>query len=352
MNELALLLVAPVLAGLGALVFIVLLTPFAQRFRLLDIPDNRKLHNAPVPMVGGLAIYLVIVSGFALFDPPIKAHWFAFALTLLLGVGLLDDAFGLGIKTRIFAQFIGSLVMVFGADLSIQSVGLGLPWDGALGLLGVSITLFAVIGLTNGFNMVDGIDGLASGHLLIGILSLVGIQVWMFGGVHQGIWLSVLFAAVFGFWLVNMSLTPLKQVFLGDSGSLLLGFIMSWLLVYYSQAPVARIEPVAALWCVSLPVMDTLVVIVRRLKNRRSPFSSDRNHLHHLLVDQGVHPTKALGCILLFATVVNLVGILATYHISPVFGFFTFACALLLFGYFMLHPEFERRLLLKVGLIE
>lgn len=339
------------LAGIGAFVLILVLTPFADKLRLIDRPDARKSHASPVPMVGGLAIYLILLSGFILVDPPLKAGWFMFALTLLVITGLLDDAFGLGVKTRIAAQCCGTAVMIFGAGLSIESLGVGVQGDGTLGMVGICFTFFAVVGLTNGFNMADGIDGLAAGHLLVGLASLTGIQLWTVGSIYQAEWLSLLFSAVFAFWLVNMSLTPFKRVFLGDSGSLLLGFTMSWLLIYYTQAPVDRVKPVAALWCVTLPVFDTIVVIVRRLRNKCSPFSSDRNHLHHLLVDQGVRPPVALALIMFAATILNCVGIVITYFVSDLIGLFAYCFALLGFSYLMLHPDAERRLLRKAGLL-
>lgn len=162
----------------------------------------------------------------------------------------------------------------------------------------------------------------------------------------------MLFSAVFAFWLVNMSLTPLKRVFLGDSGSLLLGFTMSWLLIYYTQEPINLVEPIAALWCVTLPVFDTVVVIARRLKNGFSPFRSDRNHLHHLLVDQGVRPSIALALILVGSIIVNAAGITVTFMVNPLIGFGCYCVAFLGFAYLMLHPEVERRLLLRTGLIQ
>ena len=340
------------LAGVGAVLLILVLTPFADRLRLIDRPDLRKNHASPVPMVGGLAIYLILLAGFVLVAPPLKAGWFMFSVTFLVIIGLLDDAFGLGVKIRIGVQCLSAALMIFGSGLSIQSLGLGFVGDGSLGVIGICLTMFAVVGLTNGFNMVDGIDGLAAGHLLIGIASLAAIQVWIIGDVYQMEWLSLLFSAVFAFWLVNMSLTPLKRVFLGDSGSLLLGFTMSWLLIYYTQEPINLVEPIAALWCVTLPVFDTVVVIARRLKNGFSPFRSDRNHLHHLLVDQGVRPSIALALILVGSIIVNAAGITVTLMVNPLIGFGCYCVAFLGFAYLMLHPEVERRLLLRTGLIQ
>jgi len=343
----------PLLAGLASLVFILVLTPFAERLRLIDEPDQRKRHGTSVPMVGGIAIYLVILSAMMVFDPPQKLAWLMLSGSLLVAVGALDDAFGLGVKTRFAAQVLASVLMVVGSGLWIQSLGLefgGLtsiaPW------LGIAFTVFAMVGLTNGFNMVDGIDGLASGHMLIG-LATVGLTLFnVHGYVHQMEWLVVLFSAVFAFWLVNLSLTPLMRVFLGDAGSLLLGFIMGWTLIYYTQKPVALLHPTEALWCVTIPVFDTVVIIARRLKNKRSPFAPDRNHLHHLLVDIGIQPSVTLALILGLSMLLNAFGIWITYAISPEASLVAYGILLVGFGYATLHPSIERQIALKLRLID
>jgi UDP-N-acetylmuramyl pentapeptide phosphotransferase/UDP-N-acetylglucosamine-1-phosphate transferase len=242
-------------------------------------------------------------------------------------------------------------VMIAGGSFSIRSFGIDL-WglDAVAVWLGIPITIFAVVGLTNGFNMVDGIDGLASGHMLVGLGSVCLTLYLTRGQVHQLEWLLILMSAVFAFWLVNLSLTPLKPVFLGDAGSLLLGFVMAWTLIYYTQKPVALMHPVAALWCVTIPVFDTLVVIARRIKNKRSPFAPDRNHFHHLFVDMGMKPGVALASILGLAIVVNAFGVWMTYAISPVASLIAYGLFLMVFGFGMLHPSIERRLALKLRL--
>ena len=343
----------PILTGLASLVFILVLTPFAERLRLLDHPDHRKRHQNPVPMVGGLAIYLVILSAMMVLDPPQKLSWLMLSVSILVAVGALDDAFGLGVRTRFASQILAALVMIAGGSFWIRSLGVDL-WglDAVAVWLGIPITIFAVVGLTNGFNMVDGIDGLAAGHMLVGLGS-VGLTLYFTRGqVHQLEWLLILMSAVFAFWLVNLSLTPLKRVFLGDAGSLLLGFVMAWTLIYYTQKPVALMHPVAALWCVTIPVFDTLVVIARRIKNKRSPFSPDRNHFHHLFVDMGIKPGMALALTLGLAIVVNAFGVWMTYAIAPVASLIAYGLLLMVFGYGMLHPSIERKLALKLRLID
>ena len=343
----------PILTGLVVFVFISVLTPFADRLRLLDRPDHRKRHNTPVPMVGGLAIYLVIVSAMMISDPPEKLYWLMLSISILVATGVLDDAFELGVTVRFVSQIFAAVVLIAGDSFWIRSLGIDL-WglDSILVWFGIPITIFAMVGLTNGFNMVDGMDGLASGHTLVGLGSVCLTLYVTRGQVHQLEWLLTLMSAVFAFWLVNLSLTPLKRVFLGDAGSLLLGFVMAWTLIYYTQKPVALMHPVAALWCVTIPVFDTLVVIARRIKNKRSPFSSDRNHFHHMFVDMGMSSGVALALILGLATVLNAFGVWMTYAISPAASLSAYCLLLMGFGYGMLHPSIERKLALKLRLIK
>ena len=248
------LLVIPLLSGLAAFVLILVLTPFASKMRLLDFPDHRKRHREPTPMVGGIAIYLVLMAVLLVVSPPAKLAWMMASATVLVVIGFLDDVFDLGWRTRIAAQFGATCLMIFGSGLYIETLGFNVWGLDQLGWFGIGLTIFAVLCLTNGFNMLDGVDGLASGHVLVVIGSLAVVQLLNHGTLVQPLWLSVLAAVVFAFWLVNMSLTPLKKVFLGDAGSLLLGFVVCWLLVYYSQKPIAAVVPAAVVAAAALAV--------------------------------------------------------------------------------------------------
>lgn len=336
--------IGPVASGFLALLLIVLLTPFAKVLRLVDEPTSRKRHLTPVPMVGGIAIYLAILATALVTEPPEKLEWLIAAGSLLVLVGFLDDVFELGIRIRFFAQLISTLIMLIGADLSISSLGLRWLEQDSLGFIGIILTIVAVVGLTNAFNMSDGIDGLAAGHSLICLLFIAAIMVFVNGQIWHLEWLMIFGSACLAFWLVNMAFTPLKRVFLGDAGSLYLGFIMAWMLIYFSQEPIARIEPVAALWCVAIPVWDTLIVSARRIKNGRSPFLSDRTHLHHILVDQGIEPRIAVFLILGLSVIVNTAGLLITYHTNPTLGLLVFIASILGFGLVMFRPGIEHRL--------
>ena len=133
---------------------------------------------------------------------------------------------------------------------------------------------------------------------------------------------------------------------------MLLGFVMGWTLIYCSQEPIGAIHPVAALWYVSVPVWDTVVVIARQVKNRRSPFEPDRNHLHHILVDLRMRPGVVLAVILVGLAMVGAFGVLLTYIASPLVSLITFCGFMITFGYGMLHPAIEKKLAIKLGFLQ
>lgn len=328
----------PIIAALAALFFLLILTPLAKRLSLMDIPDNRKRHGMAVPTVGGLAIYLVMLMAIFILDFPDKLSWLLISGSILVVTGSLDDAFGLGIKIRFLSQIFAALIMVFGGGLLIQKLGLdtldsvGLPHT-----FGLALTIFAVVGLTNAFNMVDGIDGLAIGHAFIAISTVALTLYFSQGSVLHSEWLGILLGAIFSVWLVNLSLTPFRRVFLGDAGSILLGFTVAWILVYYSQKPISLISPVSALWCVTIPVFDALTVIMRRVRVGRSPFSADRSHLHHILIDSGLSTYATLIIILVGSSLLNLVGVLLTYQLSPGAGLIFYAATFIGYEIFMLN---------------
>ena len=170
------LLMIPLLSGLAAFVLILILTPFASKMRLLDLPNERKRHREPTPMVGGIAIYLVLMAVLLLVSPPAKLAWMMASATVLVVIGFLDDVFDLGWRSRLAAQLGATCLMIFGSGLYIESLGFNVWGLDQLGWFGIGLTIFAVLCLTNGFNMLDGIDGLASGHVLVVIGSLAVVQ--------------------------------------------------------------------------------------------------------------------------------------------------------------------------------
>lgn len=296
-----------------------LLTPIAEQTGLVDLPNERKVHKSPVPLVGGICLYVALALAAIIFDAPAKVLWFLMALSILVVAGALDDAIGLGVWTRFAIQAVAAFMMIILGDLRIETIGLGeLGWSELGHWASLLFTLVTVVGLSNAFNLVDGIDGLASGHALVGLLS-VGVTLYLIHGfIHNLEWLTIVVSSTFGFFVVNLSMTPLRKVFLGDAGSLLLGFTMAWVLIYYTQKPVSLVHPVAALWCVAIPVYDTLIVMLRRLKNGSSPFSPDRGHMHHFLISLGLSETTTLIVVLCAAIVLSVSGMSVLYIFGPI----------------------------------
>lgn len=282
----------------------------APQLGLLDHPgERRKVHRHAIPPIGGIAIFAGILAGTALTDPMTAAHCYALGgAALLVLVGAWDDRFGLGPKTRLLAQIGATLLLTLGGGVTLTSLGdpLGLgPIE--LGDFALPFTIFAMVGIINAVNMLDGIDGLAGGLTLItlGTLLLIAPEI----GPVQVLMLTTL-AALIPYLVCNLELFGFTRhkVFLGDAGSLLLGYLLVWALID-SANHTGGILPVTALWLVAIPLMDTLAVMGRRLSQGRHPFSADRGHLHHLLARTFHSPRKALVLILLLTGLLAGIGV-------------------------------------------
>ncbi|MHB8668270.1 MAG: MraY family glycosyltransferase [Burkholderiales bacterium] len=308
---------APLLAavlGFGVtLALIRLLVPRAQRYGLVDHPGaGRKDHDDPTPTVGGLAI----VAGLALtalltqfagqIHPAFWAGLFLIALT-----GTLDDLFDLQPTIKFAAQIAAALLMVYWGGLVLHSLGdLVSEHPLLLGQTAVALTVFAVIGVVNAINLCDGADGLAGGLVFIAVfwIALMGAVSANAGTLALSLGLLGCIAAFLAF---NLR-TPWRAraaVFLGDAGSLSLGFALAWLTVDAAQPRAPLFAPVTAIWLVAIPISDTIVCMTRRLAKGQNPFRADRTHLHHILIDLGMSARDAVALILLIAFVLAAAGV-------------------------------------------
>ncbi len=298
-------------ACLCSLISCYLLRPLAINYGLVDKPGGRKLHEDHIPLVGGIAMYmgLIITSVFVARQPILHPSFWC-ALTLLVGVGLLDSRYDIRASKKMACQALAGVMMVVWGGNLLSSFG-NLFGNGniTLGYLAPLITIFCVVGLINAVNMMDGMDGLAAGITLI---SLLGFAL---AGKHlsQTHLLAILIIAssVFGFWLLNMRLPTRKKakVFMGDAGSMMLGFIIAWLAVDLSQGNDNAIRPVTALWLIGLPLMDTVRLILTRTLNGKHPFSADNEHLHHILLRSSGSHSRTVWLMLGLSFAMALVGI-------------------------------------------
>lgn len=274
-----------------------LLKPLAHRFDLLDHPKGRKDHSEPTPVIGGLAMFTGFLLAFLAVDSmtdPIAA--FAVASLLLIAIGLYDDKHDLRWYWRILAQVVAALIIIYWGGVRVQQLGplFGLG-DASLGVLSVPFTVFATVGLVNAMNMIDGADGLAGSLGLAAMLMLAAASVYA-GNTVLASRVLMLAGALGGFlvWNVRLPWRLRAHAFLGNAGSAFLGLVIAWVSFRLTQNPGHPVNPVLALWLLPIPVMDCLVLIVRRLREGRSPFAAGRDHIHHIMQDAGFGPARMM----------------------------------------------------------
>ena len=272
-------------------VLLKILQPVARNIGLVDIPSDRKDHTGEVPLTGGLAMFLGL--GFALLtlDLPLsQLRAFIGGSMILVTIGLLDDLHELSPSIRFAAQIFAAALMATWGGVILNDFGL-LVSDSfvvTLSWLALPVTVFATVGVINALNMVDGVNGLAGSVSLVAVASMIIIAVES-GDALATHWLGIVAVVLFAFLLFNwrFGATPARS-FMGDSGSMLIGFVLAWSLIKLSQGEHRAMAPVTALWLFAVPLIDTLTMMVRRIRKKQSPFAADCEHFHHLLQCAGV----------------------------------------------------------------
>jgi UDP-GlcNAc:undecaprenyl-phosphate GlcNAc-1-phosphate transferase len=268
-----------------------------RKFRLYDVPNARKEHISPIPTMGGIAIFagmMVALFMWLPFSRQLPLVSFFFAILVLFGLGILDDLKDLSARYKFVVQIgLAALLAISGVRIT--------SFEGLFGIHELhysaqfTITMVVIVGITNAFNLIDGIDGLAGG---LGFMSLVtlGLFLTMNGDNQTALIAFALAGGLLAFLYFNFN--PAK-IFMGDTGSLVLGFVVAVLCIRLMQvnavapAPVLGHAPVFIFAIVLIPVFDTLRVFAVRLWNGKSPFAADKTHIHHLLTQQGFSHTFA-----------------------------------------------------------
>jgi UDP-GlcNAc:undecaprenyl-phosphate GlcNAc-1-phosphate transferase len=316
------------------------LVPISRPAGLLDHPDARKRHAFATPLVGGLAIFAGTLAGWLWLGRMQKFDDVVLATAcVLVALGALDDRYGLRVSIRVVVQIAAILTVIASTGVYVHSLGVLHGYDLRLGWLGIPFTVLAVIGLINAFNLMDGIDGLAG---CLALVSTGAIALLMAPDMPAPLTIVVLLlaAALYPFLIANLGLLgPRAKVFLGDSGSVVLGYIIAWTLIALSQSTPRNISPGLVLWCVALPVMDTLAVIYRRLKRGVSPFTPDRTHIHHLLMSAGLGPRRTLVYLLAFAMALPFVGVVIHAQLGAVANLVAFVVTAAAYGTFTTRLE-------------
>lgn len=278
---------------MGAFLLSLALTPAAKKlavhFGVMDIPkDSRRMHKKPIPRMGGLAIYVAFLAvTLAVGNLDKKLVLTLIGATMITVLGIADDKFALAPLPKLFVQIAAAaLPVIGGVRISfLNPFGVAVQSYWLLGWLSVPLTVIWIVGVTNAINFVDGLDGLAGGVSTIACLSLLATALLTGASYNSMILLSALIGACLGFLPYNFH--P-ASVFMGDTGSTLLGYMLSVIAVggmFKTTIAVSFIIPVIAL---GMPLVDTAFVIVRRVINGKSPMAPDKTHLHHRLVELGL----------------------------------------------------------------
>jgi len=300
-----------IVVAISAFILARLCVALGVRVGLVDYPDARKQHIGAVPLTGGIFIFLTILFGsLVLAIPAYSNGMLAIAVGVFL-VGVFDDINHINPWLRLGIQYgAGMLLATYGGVVILNVGDLLAMGDIPLLMLAMPLTALAVAGLSNAYNMIDGIDGLAASTLALPLLVLYLLAVS--GGHPNAGFLLLMLIPLMVFLVFNLGPNTrlLPRMFLGDGGSVTLGVLVASSLIYFSQGEDAVIAPVTALWLVSVPLMDMLSTMLRRAKARRPLMKADRNHLHHTLMDMGLNRREALTTLFTYALCCSLTGLL------------------------------------------
>jgi len=284
-------------AFIVSLIFIKVFIHLSPRIGLVDIPNSRSSHVHAISCSAGIPIFVTVFLFIFIFTPEIYNNYILvlFGIGLVFLLGIYDDLKELQARYKII--FI-ALATVFLCTYDIMVLNIGTYFDHTIFLkwMAIPVTIFSVVGLTNSFNLIDGLDGLAS---LIGIFILGGL--WFIGYQYDDILLmelsSLVILSLLAFLIFNWN--PAK-VFMGDSGSLTLGFIISALCL----KALLYVPPVVVLYLIAIPVIDTTIIIIRRKRYGKPIFSPDKNHIHHIVLRSQKDNVKKSVLIIAFAQLV------------------------------------------------
>ena len=290
-------------------ILILLLRKVAHRLDIIDRPGGRKRHEHPTPMVGGLAMFIAVLAALFIGD---ALHGNVATLlecaAVLVMLGVLDDKHGLSVSLRMLIQVFLVSVVIVGAGGTITHLGALFGRDVPLGMFAIPFSVIAFVGGINAINMIDGTDGMAGKMALITTLGVATIF-YLAGAVELLPLTWAMLGALVGFLLFNSRLFVKRAwVFMGDSGSMWLGLVLGWFMAQVTQGGVSA-EPALVLWLFGIPLIDTLVVMARRMKRKQSPFAGDRTHIHHVLEHAGLSVRRTVLVLSLVQLVLVGIGV-------------------------------------------
>lgn len=318
-----------------SLVGMVIFIKFAKRVGLIDIPNERSAHTNPIPRGAGIAFVIAVFMGLFLFDFEYLAtfYYIYLAIAIVFVAGTWDDMKDISPKIKFIFMFFSTLLLYIN-DVAIYSLGTYFGYEIVLpAWLVLPFTFFAIAGYTNALNLMDGLDGLAASISIVILVTFLAI-----GLEHNDELLislsSVFIVTLLAFLLFNWN--P-ANVFMGDSGSLSLGMVIAILGINSTQ----YITPTSVLFIVALPILDTFIVMIRRIQRHTSPFHADKNHMHHFLFNVKGDVRYTVIILIMMQIVFSIIG----YQISQANNALSLILFLLLFYIYL--NLFDQRLKIR-----
>ena len=305
----------PTGVGMGVTAYLLVrLVQVAPRLGLVDAPGHRKTQSSPVAAVGGISIFIGFILALAM--APFGLGEFRVLLIgsgLLVLMGVLDDIQGMSARLKFFSQVVVVSFVVVSGDVVIHSIGDIFNWrDGneqGLGWVSKPLTIIAILCVINAYNFIDGLDGLAGSLAIVSIASLLFLIAPYQSVKHETI-LILLISCIAVFLVFNLGILGERmKVYLGDAGSMFLGFVVAFFAIDLVFDGASMIKSTAMPWIIGLPVLDLISVVILRYWRKLSVTSADANHIHHHLQKTGSGSTRCLLIILGLHTMLCFVGV-------------------------------------------
>lgn len=299
-----------------------LIRKVAVRIGAIDIPkDERRVHKKPMPLIGGMAIYIAFITGIVIKKGPITYSELGIVLgaTIITIGGILDDLKDIRPAQKLLFQLsAAACIIIFGIKIELLTN----PFSDSIqffdiGVLSIPISILWIVGVTNAINLIDGLDGLAAGISLISALTITLIAV-LTGRAEAAALVCVLSGAILGFLPYNFN--P-ASIFMGDTGSQLLGFLLAAISIEGTIKSAAAFTIAVPILAMGLPIFDTIFAMIRRKVNGRPIMQGDRGHLHHRLLDLGLSQKQAVLIMYLISGLLGGISIIAM-EISTINSYF------------------------------
>lgn len=306
-----------------------LVAKLSYKLNLIDIPNERKLHLKPTAFTGGIAIAIIILFALQFFEifnvVDRKLNLILSLASLISCVGLIDDKYNLNVGGKLGLQIVPIFYLIAFESFYLHQLGDYNFFQLNLGVFKFPFTLICVLFLVNAFNYFDGLDGTLS----FASISVLGILYFLILDSKLSYYLLIILLPLIIFILFNFSFLKLPKLFLGDSGSLLLGFIISFTLIHFANLNITH--HILLAWSVSIFVFEFFAINLIRIKNNKNPFEAGRDHLHHLLLNENNSIFKTNFTICILNIIFFILGYLSFKYISSLFSLILFLLLLIIY---------------------